>query len=203
MSYESLYNACQTVFSTPTVVALNDYTNVSMSTPFTALDWPIVVAWETSDLSSFMPQSAPLRRTTYQRFLTTIPGASSMSAARQQPMSPSRSTAPVTPGSSSRSYGQSSQMSTGAKAGIAIGASLVLLVLVAIPVMLIMRRRRIGPKHPSSTNSGASTDSSSNTGKAEMESCHVCEVNGIPRPAEADDKHARVEMDSNWHGHEI
>ena len=197
MSYEQLYNACQTVFSKPTVVALNDYTNVSMSTPFTALDWPIVVAWETSDLSSFTPQSAPLRRTTYQRFLTTIPGASSLSAAPQQPMSPSKPTAPVTPGSLPGTQGQSLQMSTGAKAGIAIGAFSALLLTVAILIMLVRRRRRTYLVKSYPADSAISADQPSNARKAEMESRHVCEVNGIPRPAEADDKHARAEMDGD------
>lgn len=123
----------------PKVVAINAQSSTTVATPFLAYDWAITVAWASSDLDSFKPLSAPLSLfgatpTTGSAAPTNVPPSRSQPAAS----TPSH-TGPTS------NHTSASVLSTGAKAGIGVGAGLgclLVFLLGAILVVMLRKQRR-------------------------------------------------------------
>lgn len=86
-------------------------------------DWGLGVTWEPSDLSKFMPPSAPEQ------------------ARMTAPLSSSKATAGPTH-TKLASSDDSEALSTGAEAGIGVGAAVIVLIIVALIVWLCLRGRK-------------------------------------------------------------
>lgn len=54
------WQACKSVGHTPTIMAINESTNKTITPPYIIADWPLLIAWDSADLTSFTPASAPL-----------------------------------------------------------------------------------------------------------------------------------------------
>lgn len=101
---------CAKIVTTPTLVVVDSLT-ITRTKPFVAGEYPIEVAWQTSDLDSFTPASAPLLKAV-------------------EPTNTSQN-----------SESTSSSLSTGTKASIAVGSIFGLLLLVALAILLARARK--------------------------------------------------------------
>lgn len=54
------WQACKSLGTTATILAINENTNKTIQPPYSLLDWPFIIAWASSDLNKFTPASAPL-----------------------------------------------------------------------------------------------------------------------------------------------
>lgn len=154
---------------------------VQATESFTAFAQAVVVAWQSSDLSSYTPASAPILNLTSLYLDPT----SSTSAALHHEQS------------------QTSGLTTGAKAGIGAGvAGGVLLGCTLLGWALYQRSRRA--KNEALTRlSLTETSVATNERKAELGSDgQIQEIGGRSVTAEADYTNTRYELEGNWHGHE-
>ena len=169
--------------TTATVVAKDDFTNVSTSGPWVAGDWYIKVVWATSDLDLFTPKSAPLQRIASRTGKSSSAGASGRKGSSLQPprSSPLPTYAPQTsaPVASSDSTGPTHAtttpgISTGVKAGIGVGAAVAGIVIIVL-VLLVLRYRR------QNQHRNMNRMSQEKLGAMQLDSDPIYEASGIPR----------------------
>ena len=197
-----------TTVTTPTVVALNPSTNISISTAFVAADWYIKVAWASSDLNDFKPASAPLLTSVSQTASTaSLPSSNGNSSTMQTPGPPpsrlSASNAGVTTSAATTSAHSNAPngLSTGAEAGIGVGASIAGLLLIAAVTFFLLRNRRHRKVRDSAPAGHGMVDAKN--APEEKDSQRIHEAHGDSRLAEADSSNVRAELEGNWHGHEV
>lgn len=152
---------------------------------FTAYGQAVLVAWESSDLDSFTPASAPLIRAVTSN-LTSITSSTATSAA------PSDTT--------SLDETPPNGLTAGARAGIGVGVACGIgLACVVLGFVLYKRRRRT--REDAVTELPATQAPSER--KAELGSDgHIEEIDGLGIIPEADHANARYELEGNWQGYE-
>ena len=114
--------------TTATTVALDETTNQTVTTPVFVADWPILVAWQSSDLAKFTPASAPL-----------LPVAATAAQSRCKASMPSRT---GTISDQTEATDCHPGLSAGAKVGIGVGVTLAAVVLLGIIAAFLYRRKR-------------------------------------------------------------
>ncbi|KAK5115454.1 hypothetical protein LTR62_001113 [Meristemomyces frigidus] len=136
-SYDGNRDYCSMYVATSTTVRSGSQTAAPLSN-FIALQWPVSVQWQSTDLDVFSPASAPLLVQTQTS--STVSGRSeSLTAARSATESrASVGAATATAAGSSGSGG----LSTGAEAGIGAGIGALALVLIGLAIWIFLRRRR-------------------------------------------------------------
>jgi hypothetical protein len=170
---------CQGIITGATNVVTGNST-MSYATPFIALAQSVVVAWESSDLSSFSPVSAPL----LQSATSTSSGGDGTTLSNLT----SANTSLVTPPN-----GLAQNTKIGLGVGIACGV-----ILVCAAVGLLVYRRRL--RHLRSTPGMVRTTEDQLVAgvvtKAELGGdSYVHEIGGKQVVAEADNMHARHELE--------
>lgn len=116
---------------------------------------PVTIAWQSSDLSNFMPPSAPV---------LTQNGAQSTTST--SPASPYTSTRSTTPTSKSDKSGS---LSTGAEVGIGVGIGVGVLAIIGLLIWALFERRKRKRKAAEQWSSGAYASSEQNQRKIEMD----------------------------------
>jgi hypothetical protein len=134
-------------FCMPTTITWND---VPLQSPING-NWPIEVQWASSDLDSFTPKSAPLSK--WYDFVTSLSSTSQSSTTRPATPVQSGGSQPTSTGNNTTGS-DSSGLSTGAKAGIGVGAAFAFFAALAFLVLFFMYRR----KRKAGTNSTAEPD---------------------------------------------
>jgi hypothetical protein len=172
---------CQGIATDATNVVAGNST-ISYTTPFIAVAQSVVVAWESSDLASFTPVSAPL--------LQVATSTSSSGADTTLSTPTTADTSLVAP-----SNGLPQNTKIGLGVSIACGV-----ILVCAAVGLLVYRRRL--RHLRSTPGNIRTTEDPNAAgvvtKAELGGdSYVHEIGGKQVLAEADDVHARHELEGN------
>ena len=179
---------CVSQVTTPTIVAKNPYTNMSMTKPFWVLVPPIVVTWQSKDLSLFTPSGAPTMN--YVEVLPT--SATSHNTPASRPSTASRpSGASPKSGGGSRHQG----LSGGQIAGIVIGILSFLGIAGILVAFLIRRRRRNRPVHTPNDASASDDHDPKIVNKPEIDGSSIHEITGASKPAEADPSHAISELE--------
>lgn len=54
------WQACKSEAHSTTIMAINENTNKTITPPYILADWPLIIAWDSSNLDTFTPASAPL-----------------------------------------------------------------------------------------------------------------------------------------------
>ena len=194
MTFDMGATNCQGLISDATDVVVNN-TIAQYSSPIQAIAPLMLVAWESSDLQSFSPPSAPLLQvaatTTSNSF--TGPGSdATQSASLAQGTSQSANT--------SSAQGLAEDAKIGIGVGTACGAILTCIMVGVLTYRFRVRHLRDIASEAQQT--GAST-SAGILPKAELGGeSHVHEIGGQEIFAEADNMGVRYELEGDWHGHE-
>lgn len=125
---------CASWINPPATIALNAQTNTTITAPALAYEWYISVEWASSDLNLFTPRSAPILATTSVSYSTST-----------SPSAPSRPTGPASstsPASSHHSPSGGGSLSTGAIAGVAVGAAIAFLLIIAAIAFFVLSSRK-------------------------------------------------------------
>jgi hypothetical protein len=156
---------------------------MSYTSPFIAVAQLVLVAWESSDLSSFTPLSAPL-----QQQVATSTSSEGAGTALSTPTTANTSVAAY-------SNGLAQTTKIGLGVGIACGV-----ILACVVVGLLVYRRRLRQLRSISGTFQTTEDpiAAGVITKAELGSdSYVHEIGGKQVLAEADDVHARHELEGN------
>ncbi|KAK3719904.1 hypothetical protein LTR37_004027 [Vermiconidia calcicola] len=156
---------------------------------------PISVAWQEKDLSLFMPASAPLLALS-RAGVTFAPDSSTS----QSTSSPSTSSSPATSVPSAETAQPKLDLSSGAAAGIGVGAT-VAVISAAAGLWWLLRnykfsRRRHQDQLQFPAEGGQDQKSYLPSGHA------MAEAPDTGRPYEADYSNVRVELEGRWHAPE-
>lgn len=171
------YTWFATFVSTPALVISGNRTT-TMTEPFIATDYPVLIAWHSADLDDFTPASAPLLKAA-----TSSPSSTYTSHTGQHKAMPKSSSGPT----------------AGINAAISIGSLCGLLLLMVCWFLLSrMRRGHIERKQMLASHGPETT---SLTNRVEADGCSIFEAES--HPAEADHSHVRAELAGSWHGHEL
>lgn len=178
--------SCQSTVKTPTTALLDNGNTISINDKVLMADWPIFIAWESSDFDKFTPKAAPL--------LTGAPSAATSSSA----FTPSR-TSPSTPTKSQAAPQKSEQkssggLSSGAEAGIGVGAAAIGLAIVALVVWYLMKRRGRQKDPEYST-----ADVEYKQAPSELDGFVLHEAHGASKPAELHRSPIVAELSADWH----
>lgn len=166
------------------------------SSPFTAFASTIAVAWASSDLPLFTPASAPL----VQARLAASASRASASDSQATTSEPSNGT--------SSSPMSSGFLSTGAQAGIGVGVSIAGIILLALGMWALLRRRQSRTRNDeprADPRAGLRGEDAEKKlpGVAELGNYGAkAELAGLTKPTELD-RNERHELEGHWHGHEI
>ena len=170
--------------TTPTVVALNSLTSVTMTTPFIAADWDVKVVWASSELNWFIPRSAPLLVARETNNVTYTPPP------RNPPAEP--------------------DLSGGQMAGIVAPITVIFLAVFASGVYALWRRKRKRP-YVSDTSGliesrpmdekDAGGSASANLARANTQD--PVETSGEQRMSEDDSPSIRAALQGGWEAQEV
>ncbi|QIW96331.1 hypothetical protein AMS68_001849 [Peltaster fructicola] len=136
---------CYSRVTTTTNVVINSFTTTAITTPFTAWDWHVQAVWQSTDLGSFTPASAPLlaaEKGTTVTAVSSAAGASLAPDASQAADSNGSSTSSSSSSTTTATANASSGLSGGAIAGIVIGAIAGVALLFALVFFLLYRRKK-------------------------------------------------------------
>ena len=122
-------------FCMPTTITWDD---VPLQSPI-AGNWPIEVQWASSDLDNFTPKSAPLSN--WVDLVTSSSSATQSSATHPATRAQSSGSQPTSTAHTDTGNA-SSGLSTGAKAGIGVGAAFAFFATLACIVLFFMARRK-------------------------------------------------------------
>jgi hypothetical protein len=156
---------------------------INYTSPINAIAQFVAVAWESSDLTSFTPLSAPL-----QQQVATSTSSSGTDTALSTPTKADNSL--VAP-----SNGLSQNTKIGLGVGVACG---VILVCAAVGLLVYRRRLRHLRSTPGTIRTTEDPTAAGVVTKAELGGdSYVHEIGGKQVLAEADDVHARHELEGN------
>lgn len=164
---------------TPTTVVLAENTFVKTSGHILVADWPIFIAWQSSDLNHFTPASAPLLTA------TPMPTAAPTPVSSTSPIS-SKTRVPM----STESPHHHSGTSTDTEAGIGVGVAVTGLTIIAILIAWLVSRkkRQSGPRE-------APVETVLKHKHSELDGQAIFE-RGVTTPY-------RAELPTSWHGFEM
>lgn len=181
-------------------------TTTSVSKTFAAGDWYIKVVWATSDLDQFNPKSAPLlaRQTgsSSNPAHTTSSGHATTSGPVIQPSQslqlPGSATGTQPPSSTTKAAGG---LSTGAEAGIGVGAAIAVIAIFLLAVLVFKWRRLKGAASTPTEN--MAQDPRRPQRPVQLDSHQIYETDASQRPLEMDSWKQRPELDSGWRRYEM
>lgn len=188
MTFDLGAKNCQGLITDATEVVVNNKTTPNTNT-ILGMAPLMLVAWESKDLRSFMPLSAPLLQ---------LLAATSTSV--------NNTSANISTATASQSTGTSpgTGLAQDAKIGIGFGSACGVLLICASIGLLSYRRRlrrsreKVNNARPAEKAEGAVVPKAELAGDS-----HVREIDGRETFAETDDTNARHELEGNWHGYEV
>lgn len=126
------YQYCTSTASDASVLSIDGSSTIFTSLPsFTAMQWPLLIEWASSDLAYFTPQSAPIL-VAAETTIYSLPGDVVIGTASAIPLQSGSTT--VQP--------QATGLSSGAKAGIGVGVGVVaILAGIGLAFWLLSKRR--------------------------------------------------------------
>lgn len=181
---------CQGPVTDATEVVFNNVTT-SYTNSILGIAPLMLVAWESSDLATLTPPSAPLLQVAAA---TTSPNSTS---ANDSPTSVNTDALPVN--------GPVTGLAQEAKIGIGVETACgVVLLCTSIGVLVNRRRMRRSREKTSNDQLAGETNGAGIVAKAELAGeSHVREIDSREVYAETDDANARHELEGGWHGYEV
>ena len=146
----------------------------------------VTVAWQASDLASFSPPSAPVLRLAAQ---TNVPMTSASTKISSTPFTGAHGSS-STPPSTHKDHA----LSTGAAAGIGVGATIGGIALIAGILWFFLRRYRLVRRTPQENLENDAKTSEINSDKQLAEAPDTIMYEAEHPPAEADHQHVRSEL---------
>lgn len=185
-------------------VVLESGSITTITENFIAVDWPLMVAWQSDNLPYFTPVNAPIlaRETPLSSRSSSSSSSSSPESAGSTPKNPAASkTGAATPAKNN----SDSSLSPGAGAGIGVGVAIAVLALIALIAWFCVRRRRKAKRDFEAKNASAEQSGSGYTSNYEADSRDRYELtSAAPPPQEVDGTSSnRAELRGNWEGHEL
>ena len=164
----SAMGGCGSLVPTSTPV-ISGSSTITMTVPFMVLDYPVQIAWKSSDLDLFTPASAPLLK------------AVETTTSHHSGMKPTSN--PTSPG-----------LTVKTKAWIAVGTIGGILCFILL-VFLLVRVRKHHLQRKERARNEKAFDNPSKPERLCSRSFEIYEASPESNPAEADSSNARVELD--------
>jgi hypothetical protein len=183
-------------------------TTITPSISFVAYQWPLSVEWASSDLSLFTPASAPVIASDATSTIASGTDTAITSGARQSGQIPAATT---------RSATSDTGLSTGATAGIAVGAVVAVIAVLAGILFWWFKRRRSSQLIPNESDKGGQpfyvdqkvelpTEEPRRQDVARPIELDAMNVHELDVPERTKSKHNSnkepVELDGDWHDNE-
>lgn len=195
LTFNGMARSCEGLVTISTSVTKDDRT-VQLWDSFTAFGQAVMVAWESSDLTSFSPESAPLLQlasatTTSETFTSATSTTASPTTHVANASAPSQLT--------------TNGLTAGAKAGIGAKVACgVLLGCALLDYILYKRKRRAKGDALTGESSSPKIINAEHERKVELgNEGHIHQMKSQGVIAEAVDTNTRCELEGNWQGHEI